>query len=106
MPYDFRRYKAREDFDCAGLNNEIVIATPKINSAHFLHSKTPTFSTIIKRKLLQCHDAMGNALELDAAFPDEKSSSNGTYLFSRQKTALEQGSGADIAKGSIPRAAI
>ena len=64
----FRRNKAWEDFDPASLNNEIVIAPAKINSAHFLHSKTPTFCTIIKRELLQSHDAMGNAVELNVAF--------------------------------------
>ena len=57
--------KPGKDLDASRFNDEIVIATPKADTAHFFDAETTSFCTIVKRQLLQDNDAMRDAVQLN-----------------------------------------
>jgi len=59
--------KSGEDLDASRFNNEIVIATPKFDAAHFFDAQATALCTMFKRKLLQDDDAVRNAVQLNIA---------------------------------------
>jgi hypothetical protein len=63
----FGRHKPGEYLDASRFNNEVVIAAPKLDAAHFLDAQATTFRAIIECKLLQDNDAVRDAVQLNVA---------------------------------------
>jgi len=62
-----RRYQAGEDLETAGADGVVVIAVAKGNAADLLHPQPPPLSTVAGCELLEPHDAVREALELEVA---------------------------------------